>query len=264
MKIVNLSRAVYLQLLHSGIHVGGDFSELDSFNFDFVCGKRFGYGIMDLRNTLISMRRSNYILVFIIANRGKLLFVDNFLDRSYQKHLYLLTCVGQFFLNSKIPGGIFTNFKYVYFDIVSKFFIYNKKNSNERHFDFLQSFFSFSRLRRLPDFTFIACEKRTTFSFDEIAHLRLPSVTLLDGTTRHVSLLFPLFGNNENLTSLIFFVEFFCAVVLAGYLYEIREFFITSRRHNVTSKRFKLLYWLLKYNKRQHRQKKSVKKNEQT
>jgi len=244
MKILNIKRISYTQMINSGIHVGTKFRELDPFNFDFIYAKRFGRSIIDLRNTLMSLKRSNYVLINVIANRGKFLFIDNMIDSAYQKHLNLLVFLGQFFFNSKIPGGIFTNFRYIYFDVVSKFFLFNKNPLTEDHRNFLKTHFSYSRMRRLPEFVFVACNTRSTSSFDETSHLRIPSNTIIDGSSRHVSLLFPMFGSNSTSASLIFFVELLSSVILAGYLNEIRQFFLISRRGKASSRRFNLLRWL--------------------
>jgi len=244
MKILNIKRISYTQMINSGVHLGAKFREIDPYNFDFIYAKRFGRAIIDLRNTLVSLKRSNYILINIITNRGKFLFIDNLEDGGYQKHLNLLVYVGQFFLNSKIPGGIFTNFRFIYFDIVSKFFLFNKNALTEESRNFLKSHFSYSRIRRLPDFIFIACDSRTNSSFDETSHLRIPSNTIIDGSSRHISLLFPMFGSNTSVASLVFFVELFSSIILAGYLNEIRQFFLISRREKALLRRFSLQRWL--------------------
>ncbi len=249
MKKFNFKRISYIQMISSGIHMGAKYRELDPYNYDFVYANRLGRAIIDLRNVLVSLKRNNYVLVNVISNRGKFLFVDNMADSAYQKHLNLFMFLGQFFLNSKVPGGIFTNFKYIYFDIVSKFFLFSKNIVTEQDREFLKTYFSYVRIRRLPEYIFVGCNNRTTASFDETSHLRIPSNTIIDGSSRHSSLLFPLFGSNLTSTSLIFFVELLSSVILAGYLSEIKQFFLISRRGKAEAKRFNLLRWL-KVNKK--------------
>jgi len=239
---INTSNLNYLQMATAGIHWGTDAKYLNPLYAEFAHSKRFGKVIFDLRYNTNILKKNSFIFITIISNRGKFLLLDNIIEPRYDSLLKTLGLLNQYFLNSKIPGGILTNFRYIYFDICQKY-IFGDLLMTEEGRDIYNKYFNFKNIRRLPDIVFISSSERVACGAKESSIIKIPSFYPNSGISLEHGLLFNLFGNNDSIYSLCYYLEYFTTMLLLGYIKEIHSFFGRFRQKNLERDVKFLNYW---------------------
>jgi len=219
----------YFQISLCGLPLGGNFSFLKVENINVLYGKFLNEGIVDLRHVLLQIRRSLYLMVFIVSNRGKFFFVNNFINKDYDEFLLKFKILGHFFFNSPWEGGIISNRRAFYFEICKFFYLLDKVKLLDSKADPIirkkKLFLGVRLMRRNPNFIFISNMEKCYYASLEVSRLRIPgSLTMKINENPSISF-FPVFGDCFSLMSSRIFCEIFLSGIISGYFKEIMFFF---------------------------------------
>jgi ribosomal protein S2 len=264
MKIA-LKRITFKNIGFLGIHYSGLHSNLNSFFSEWIFGKRFGKLILDLRYSFIEWKKAIFFLSNIISMRGKILYADQLSEiDEYNTSLNYFVLLGQFFINTVFSGGLISNFKYIYFEIIKIFFeeLYSinnkidKKNNNildiKKNNPYMENLIGLKNLRRPPNVIFTPDGERNLWVIKSSVQIRLPTVSLINPCFFVNGLFLSIPGSTQQINSIPYFVFILTNIFFKGLLKEFRFFFALIKKKTKLKKKRKILkkYKIILYYKK--------------
>jgi small subunit ribosomal protein S2 len=250
--VVNLKKVpidlTYGQIVSSNIHFGYSFFLMNPLDFDFIYGQRRGILFLDIRYTITQLKRATIFLVHVVSNRGKILYVDNFLNKKYTAELFFFYKLKQYFLNARWLVGFLTNFKFLYFELCKIFILSKKQTLTQDQLKYRLSYGGLRNIRRLPNVILNLNLNRNFWSASEAAILRLPSITFSEGGFDVTSMGFMIPGNVIKSYSIKLYVNLLFAIIMNGFLKEVNYFYNLRKNVNVLNYNSKKINVLNKNN----------------
>ena len=237
MKKIVLKRVTFKNIGILGIHYSGLYSDLNSFFSEWVFGKRYGKLILDLRYSFIEWKKAIYFLSNIICRRGKILYADQLSDiHEYNSNLKYFFLLGQFFINSIFSGGLISNFKYIYFEIIKIFFdqVLSLSNNNiikddpfslKKKIFYKENLIGLKNLRRPPNVIFTPDGERNFWLIKSSVQIRLPTISLTNPCFFVNGLFLSIPGSTQQINSIPYFVFILINIFFKGLLNELSLFF---------------------------------------
>jgi ribosomal protein S2 len=273
MKII-IKRITFKNIGVLGIHYSGLYSDLNSFFSEWIFGKRYGKLILDLRYSFIEWKKTIYFLSNIIAIRGKVLYADQLYHiEEYNSTLKYFFLLGQFFINSIFSGGLISNFKYIYLEIIKIFFDQTKLNNDffnsKKNNFYKENLIGLKNLRRPPNVIFTPDGERNFWLVKSSVQIKLPTISLTNPCFFVNGLFLSIPGSTQQINSIPYFVFILINIFLKGLLNELRIFFILikknkkiklKKKRKIFKKYKKLLNYKKKYQKKFNKRKKFNKK----
>jgi small subunit ribosomal protein S2 len=214
----------YNYFCKTGFHFGGIKTKDKNVNFQnypAFLGKRSNLMIIDLKQTLYSLRVSLFFLTKIITLRGKTLGIENreFL-RSF--FIYFFSKSRHFFFHKKWLAGFLTNFRY-FRAFVS---MIQRKDATAKLLEEYEDYFlGVTDLKVIPTFIIFNETAENLAAHSEAARLGIPNISFYDFFDNTSGITFPVPGEVSNEDSVYFLGRLFYGAILMGNYKEIYFFF---------------------------------------
>lgn len=211
----------------TGFHFGGIKTKdkvVNFQNYPAFLGKRSNLMIIDLKQTLYSLRITLFFLTKIITLRGKTLGIENreFL-RSF--FIYFFSKARHFYFHKKWLAGFLTNFRY-FRSFVS---MIQRRNTTPKLLEEYEDYFiGVVDLKTIPTFIVFTQTAENLAAHSEAARLGIPNVSFYDFFDNTSGITFPVPGEISNEDSVYFLGRLFYGSILMGNYKEIFFFFRKS------------------------------------
>ncbi len=202
------------ELLSAGVHFGHKTQRWNPKMRRFIFGARNGIHIIDLQHTVRAIDEANAILVHIVQNGGRVIFVGT--KRQARDAVQAAAeQSGQFYVNQRWLGGTLTNFQTI------KHRLQRLRELRALHLDgafeslskrdMQQQLVELARLERkmgglaamaeLPDVLFLIDPRREHIAVNEARVLGIPVVALVDTNCDPDEVDLPIPGNDDSIRS---------------------------------------------------------------
>lgn len=214
----------YSYFCKTGFHFGGIKTKdkvVNFQNYPAFLGKRSNLMIVDLKQTLYSLRITLFFLTKIITLRGKVLGIENreFL-RSF--FIYFFSKSRHFYFHKKWLAGFLTNFRY-FRSFVS---IIQRRNATPKLLEEYEDYFvGVVDLKVIPTFIVFTQTGENLAAHSEAARLGIPNISFYDFFDNTSGITFPVPGEISNEDSVYFLGRLFYGSILMGNYKEIFFFF---------------------------------------
>ena len=202
------------ELLSAGVHFGHKTPRWNPKMRRYIFGARNGIHIIDLQHTVRAIDEANAILVHIVQNGGRVVFVgtkrqarDAVQDAAEQS--------GQFYVNQRWLGGTLTNFQTIKlrlqrlrelralhadgaFDELSKRDMHTQLVELQR---LERKMGGLATMTELPDVLFLVDPRREHIAVNEARVLGIPVVALVDTNCDPDDVDLPIPGNDDSIRS---------------------------------------------------------------
>jgi ribosomal protein S2 len=214
----------YSYFCKTGFHFGGIKTKdkvVNFQNYPAFLGKRSNLMIIDLKQTLYSLRISLFFLTKIITLRGKTLGIENreFL-RSF--FIYFFSKSRHFYFHKKWLAGFLTNFRY-FRAFVSM--IQRRDTTAKLLEEYEDYFIGVTDLKIIPTFIVFTQTSENLAAHSEAARLGIPNISFYDFFDNTSGATFPVPGEVSNEDSIYFLGRLFYGAILMGNYKEIFFFF---------------------------------------
>ncbi len=202
------------ELLSAGVHFGHKTQRWNPKMRRFIFGARNGIHIIDLQHTVRAIDEANAVLVHIVQNGGRVIFVGT--KRQARDAVQAAAeQSGQFYVNQRWLGGTLTNFQTI------KHRLQRLRELRALHLDgafeslskrdMQQQLVELARLERkmgglaamaeLPDVLFLIDPRREHIAVNEARVLGIPVVALVDTNCDPDEVDLPIPGNDDSIRS---------------------------------------------------------------
>jgi small subunit ribosomal protein S2 len=216
-------KSLIINLIESGIHIGGPKTQSNAFLGDNLQGTRYNITLFNLTKTVLLLKHVVILIKSLGLTKSKFLFINYDIatkDISY----YYAQLINQVFLLNKWVGGFLTNYKEIMgrlkwpvindFDmLVSKPLDFDKKRSKIKFLQFKKDLASFER-NLYPKALFILNLTKNEWALNEGNHLNIPIISVLNNSTKNINLIqYGIGGNDKTLIS----VNLFNRIIVDAY-----------------------------------------------
>jgi small subunit ribosomal protein S2 len=214
----------YNYFCKTGFHFGGIKTKDKRVNFQnypAFLGKRSNLMVIDLKQTLYSLRVSLFFLTKIITLRGKTLGIENreFL-RSF--FIYFFSKSRHFYFHKKWLAGFLTNFRYfrAFVGMVQR------RDAAAKLLEEYEDYFTgVTDLKIIPTFIVFTQTSENLAAHSEAARLGIPNISFYDFFDDTSGITFPVPGEVSSEDSVYFLGRLFYGAILMGSYKEIFFFF---------------------------------------
>ncbi len=217
------------ELISTGIHFGHRTKRWNPKMAKYIFGKKNGVHIIDLRQTLESLKKS-YETTVRIAEQGKgILYVGTKKQaRDVIKEEALRA--GAFYITERWLGGLLTNFSTLYTRVQRLRELEQMKEDGrwsmlpkkelvryEREFTKLSKYFEgIKEMDRLPGLVFIADIIKDATAVKEAKKVGIPIIAIVDTNTDPTDIDYPIPGNDDSLRAISLVAKIISNAVLEG------------------------------------------------
>jgi small subunit ribosomal protein S2 len=216
-------------LIAAGVHFGHRTKRWNPKMEKYIFGKRNGVHIIDLRQTLESMKRAHKATVEV-AERGKgILFVGT---KKQAKDIIREEAqrAGVFYVTERWLGGLLTNFDVLNQSVHrlrefeqmkedGRWQLKSKKELSrlEREYQKLLKYFGGVKdMDRLPGLVFLADIKKDITAFHEAQRKEIPVIAIVDTNVDPTEVTYPIPANDDSIRSIALITRLIADAVIEG------------------------------------------------
>ena len=217
----------FSQLMYNAVHIGHPLSQSNNFSTWYVYGVRYSSLLISPSKMVFFWKKACLALSRLSSRFGSVLFVN--LDPALNYLLYRMNnVIQQPMILDKWSGGLLTNWKFVFLrkgpyfkkgafvGTWSQEFMRNLKNAT-----------------RLPTAVLSFNVANNTLPFHEARVVNLPIFCLSDTTSDTTSILYPLPGNDDAISSITFCSFTVSKSILLGRLIAVSKYLKYKKVYNV-------------------------------
>jgi small subunit ribosomal protein S2 len=191
------------KLMDAGGHHGHRKEMMNPKMADFIFGERRGWHILDMYNTLATVRQVCRMAQYVILNGGQILWVC-YDDKMKPMTDHYATLSGQPFMIDRWRPGFFTNHEEVFYNCRNARKLFGRPGEghgwmtmrrNARRQYFVNAF---STLRSVPSLCFFTNMKKTASQVKEAGVMQIPCIGIVDSDCDPTGLTYPIPLNDEN------------------------------------------------------------------
>lgn len=196
-------------LIKSGVHYGNLINKWNPKMAPYIYGVRNSLHIIDLEQTVISLRKVSQLIEEISNNGGRVLFIGTD-DVSSNCVRYFGRKYNQYYLHKKWFGGLFTNWNH-FSQYLSNFNILEReiqegKITNTRELKKYRrlalSLEGIRNMKQLPNIVFICNTKDHAITIKEANQMNIPVVSIVDTDCNPDGIDYVIPANDDNITSI--------------------------------------------------------------
>jgi len=217
------------QLLEAGVHFGHHTRRWNPKMAEYIFTERNGIYIIDLQKTVKKFEEAYNFVRELAANDGKILFVGTKKQAAEAIKEEALRC-GMFYVNSRWPGGMMTNFKTIRrsvkrlndltkmsedgtFDLLTKKEVAGKL---KEIYDLEKSLGGIRTMEELPDAVFIVDPRKERNAVLEARKLGIPIVAIVDTNCDPDEIDYVIPGNDDAIRAIKLISSIIANAVIEG------------------------------------------------
>lgn len=215
-------------LLEAGVHYGHKANYWNPKMARYIYGVKNGVHIIDLERTVKNMERALDVLHDVAAHDGRILFLST-KKQAVEIISDSATKCGQYYVNHKWLGGMFTNWKTVSYSINTlrgyeamladeKSFLTKKEKLNiQKKRDKLERVLGGIRnMGGIPDVLFVIGTRENITAVREAKKMRVPVIGIVDTNCDPDEIDYPIPGNDDARRAIQLYCTLATEAVLAG------------------------------------------------
>jgi small subunit ribosomal protein S2 len=215
------------QLLEAGVHYGHVTRKWNPKMAQYVFGSRGGIHIMDLEQTVQMLSNAIDIIISIVANHGRVLFVGTKPQATEKIKEAAVKC-GQYYVNHRWLGGMLTNWKTIH-QSIKRLKSLEEKIANpvgltkkeglqlqREHWKLELALGGIREMGSIPDLIIIIDTNREYIAVNEAKNLRIPIVAIVDSNSNPDGITHPIPGNDDAIKAINLYCSLFADAVLEG------------------------------------------------
>jgi len=185
------------------VHIGHYYWEINSVQGYMVMGIRNLISIINIYNTIYSLKRVLFIIYNLSARKQRILLANNINYEINRNFLHILDKNKLWYIDNNWTGGLLTNQKHIY--------VYNEK--------LFKKYYKIGYKSILPSFVFSSNIETNKSSIFEAMVLNIVNSSLYDSNLNFYGILYKIPSNDDNFVIMIFFVKILAKIYIRS-MYE--------------------------------------------
>lgn len=212
-----MNKLVMESLIKSGVHYGNLINKWNPKMAPYIFGIRNSLHIIDLEQTVISLKRVKHLVQDIKLDGGSLLFlgtneVSSNCVRYFGKRYH------HFYLHKKWFGGLLTNWKHFHNYLLNLNTLENDINNNnisdyrkfKKYKRLAVSLEGIRNMKNLPSMLFVCNPKDHSIAIKEANQMNIPVVSIIDTDCNPEGIDYIIPANDDNISSIKLICELIC------------------------------------------------------